>query len=475
MRICLINPPSPFLLDDRVFAPLGLLQVAAVLEEAGHDVVVADLGGMQDYLGELRKFTDIGYDVYGVTATTPQFPVAVDALRYIREADPGKRVIIGGPHATVMPESCRMFDCVVAGDGELAVLDAISGQVAFVDAASSTTKGTLRWHWPSRHLIDMDSYKYSLAGRRGTSMMLSQGCPYSCSFCCGRLNPYYRRVRSRDVDDVIREMEHLVDVYGVGALMAFDDEVNLLNEPLIEFCKRVKPLGLKFRAFVKANLFNDCQAEAMAEAGFVNLCTGVEAGSDRILAIIDKQTTRVINKRFVDLCRKHGMTSKCFMSMGHPSESHESVSELEDWLLWARPDDFDVTVISVYPGTPIWAGRQHIGFTEHGTPICRFTKSSRNPLEDGATLFFEEVDYSKEFVFYKGRPKEYISHVWTPDLSKEDLVRLRDHVEDEVRKELGIPYPRRYSGDYLDGQQNFEHTMGAGVTPQDSRVKLREG
>ena len=34
-RICLITPPSIFLLDERVFMTLGILKVAAVLEQAG--------------------------------------------------------------------------------------------------------------------------------------------------------------------------------------------------------------------------------------------------------------------------------------------------------------------------------------------------------------------------------------------------------------------------------------------------------
>lgn len=475
MRVCLINPPSPFLLDDRVFPPLGLLQIASVLEEHGHDVHVADLGGRTDYLDVMAAVIDKGFDVFGITATTPQFPVTIGVLNLIRRMDPQKRVILGGPHATVSPESCSMFDCVVLGDGEEAILDAIqAGAPTVLDKASFVSKGQLRWHWPARHLIDMKSYKYALRGINGTSMMLSQGCPFSCSFCSGRLVPYYRRVRVRAVDDVVKEMESLISVYGIRAVMCFDDEVNLLNEPLLEFCKKIKPLGMKFRAFVKANLFNDIQAEAMADAGFVDVCTGVESGDDRILGIINKQTTRQINKNFVDIARRHGMRSKAFCSLGHPGETRESAMKLKDWLLWACPDDFDVTVISVYPGTPLWAER-HFVEEINGTRVCRYTRQSKNPREHGATLFFEEVNYAETFMFYKGRPKEYISHVWTPDLSKTDLVHLRDEIEDDVRKALQIPFPMRYSGDYLSGEGNFEHSMSQGASAQDSRVLLREG
>lgn len=476
MKVLLINPPSPFLLDDKVFPPLGLLQVASELEATGHQVKVADFGGISNIQAAVeQEVLEEDWDVYGLTATTPQFPTAVDIMHRLRGVDPSKRVILGGPHATVMPESCGQFDTIVLGDGEDAIAQAIQpDSPKIIDYASTTQKGELNWRWPARHLIDMQAYQYRLGGRLGTSMMLSQGCPYQCSFCCGRLVPYYRRVRSRNVDDVVKEMEHLVTAYGVGAVMAFDDEINLLNEPLIEFCDKIAPLGLKFRAFVKANLFNDIQAEAMARAGFTDVCTGVESGDDRVLGIIDKQTTREVNKRFVDLCRKYGMRSKAFCSLGHPGENQESAENLKSWLLYAKPDDFDVTVITIYPGTPIWAGREVVG-EEDGKRVCKFTKKSRNIRENGATIFFEELDYSKDFAFYKGRPKEYVSHVWTPDLSKLELVSLRDEIEEVVRRELAIPYPKRYSGDFLDGQDNFEHSMGAGVTPQDSRVALKGG
>ena len=462
------------LLDDRVFPPLGLLQVAAILEQSGHDVRVVDLAGSVAPLEDLQPYLSWGWDTYGITATTPQFPTVVALLQRIRQHQPDKRVLLGGPHATVMPESCSMFDCVIRGDGEKAILSAIEPDApAVLDEASGTQKGLVQWAWPARHLIDLNSYQYSLRGLKGTSMMLSQGCPFGCLFCCGRTNPYYRRVRTRSVDDVVAEMEHLVEVYGIRAVMAFDDEINLLNEPLLEFCQKIKPLGMKFRAFVKANLFTDQQAEAMAEAGFVDICTGVEAGDDRILGVIQKQTTREINKKYVDLVRKHGMRSKAFTSLGHPGETHESAQNLKDWLLWARPDDFDVTVITVYPGTPLWEERQVLPETSNGHRVCQYVRKSQVLQENGATLYFEEINYATEFAFYKGKPKEYISHVWTPDLSKTDLVALRDEIEDDVRTKLGIPYPKRFSGDHLSGAENFEHSMGSGTNTQDSRVQRR--
>ncbi|MBI3812281.1 MAG: hypothetical protein HY283_08770, partial [Nitrospirae bacterium] len=48
-RICLITPPSIFLLDERVFMTLGILKVAAVLEQTGVEVEMLDLSGVENY------------------------------------------------------------------------------------------------------------------------------------------------------------------------------------------------------------------------------------------------------------------------------------------------------------------------------------------------------------------------------------------------------------------------------------------
>ena len=49
-KICLITPPSPFLLDERVFLHIGILKVAAVLEREGHKVDFIDLSGVQNWM-----------------------------------------------------------------------------------------------------------------------------------------------------------------------------------------------------------------------------------------------------------------------------------------------------------------------------------------------------------------------------------------------------------------------------------------
>jgi hypothetical protein len=75
-RICLIIPPSPFLTDERVFPFLGILKVAAVLEQRGIITDVLDLSGISNYEDVmtyyLKEHKDV--DIFGLTSTSPQNP-----------------------------------------------------------------------------------------------------------------------------------------------------------------------------------------------------------------------------------------------------------------------------------------------------------------------------------------------------------------------------------------------------------------
>src|SRR2546427_5631473 len=102
-RVCLITPPSIFLLDERVFMTLGILKVAAVLEQAGLEVEMLDLSGVENYEEVVRDHVRTsGVTCYGLTATTPQMPAATKIYRTIRALNPKARIILGGPHVTLI-------------------------------------------------------------------------------------------------------------------------------------------------------------------------------------------------------------------------------------------------------------------------------------------------------------------------------------------------------------------------------------
>lgn len=460
MQVCLIIPPSPFLLDERVFMSLGVLKVAASLEQAGHKVEVLDLSGVEDYeeTTDIYVYNHPHVYQYGITATTPQMPAAVK----IRACIPTGLVYLGGPHVTLVHAAYReelkrgviggraakalqrlqdIFGVLVVGDGEEAVhvaLEAKQGQVINADDPSTTLflthKGFTDSPWPARHLVDIDSYHYEIEGHKATSIIAQLGCPFGCNFCGGRLSPMLRRARLRSTENIIAEMAALYKNYGYTGFMMYDDELNVnpkVIELMTEITRLQRTLGVQFalRGFVKAELFTWQQASAMYEAGFRWLLCGFESGSPKILKNINKRATREDNTNMLAIAHAAGIKVKALMSVGHPGESKTTLTETLRWLLDNKPDDFDMTVITVYPGTPYYDHAVHV------------TDDAWCFTVNGDNLYHHDIDFLLEQAYYKGIPGEYKSFVWTDHLTSEELVQYRDQIEELVRFKLKLPYP----------------------------------
>lgn len=496
-RVCLITPPSIFLLDERVFMTLGILKVAAVLEQAGIEVEMLDLSGVENYEEVVRDhIRTSGATCYGLTATTPQMPAATKVFRAIRALKPAARIILGGPHATLIRAAYKyeqkrgtsgrattayrllddMFDVLVVGDGELAVFDALKDDppklVDGDDPKSEyflTNQKLTELPFPARHLVDVDSYHYTIDGVRALSMIAQLGCPFGCGFCGGRMSPFLRRIRMRTSENIVQEMVQLYETYGVTGFMLYDDELNV-NPKIVELMDLIaesqERLGVEFRlrGFIKAELFTDQQAEAMYRAGFRWILVGFESGHERILANIQKKAAREDNTRCMEIARRHCLKVKALMSVGHPGESEETIRATRDWLLAVKPDDFDATVITTYPGTPYFDEAVE---TKPGVWTYTYPKS-------GDRLHTIEVDYREVAEYYKGIPGEYTSYVYTDYLSAAELVKLRDRLEADVRATLGIPYNTAAPA------VRYEHSMGQATIPASilkttSSIRIRVG
>jgi radical SAM superfamily enzyme YgiQ (UPF0313 family) len=441
---------------------LGILKVGAVLEQAGIKVDHLDLNGISNFLDVVRDYPDKEV-IFALTATTPQIPAAVQ----IREVLIGSKVILGGPHATLVHAAAKrgneraqkaldtllsVFDVVVCGDGEKAVFEALDakGLIDADDARSPLWQSSADFTaspWPARHLVDVSSYHYSIDGREGALSLVGQlGCPMSCRFCGGRNSPMLRQIRKRTPENIVAELMHLHDTYGATSAMFYDDEINI-NKSVVDLMRLIAATGVdwRLRGFVKAELFDEQQAELMYAAGFRWLLCGFESGHPRILKNIDKKATLEDNTRMLRIAKKYGIRVKALMSAGHPGESEETIMATRDWLLREQPSDFDLTTICVYPGTGYYDDAVHIG-----DGVYKY-------VTDGDALYSQDINYNVDQAFYKGRPGEYKSFVWTDYMTSERLVTMRDEVEHEVRKTLSIPYPTSAA------EINYFHSMGQGL------------
>lgn len=111
-----------------------------------------------------------------------------------------------------------------------------------------------------------------------------------------------------------------------------------------------------------------------------------------------------------------------------------------------KTDDFDVTIITPYPGSPYYDDAVDVD----GTYVYTYPPT-------GDKLYAKEVDYFQTADYYKGDPNGgYQSYVWTETLSGAALVGERDRLERDVRQALGIKFNPSLPA------VRFEHSMGQG-------------
>lgn len=451
MKVCLIIPPSAFLLDDRVFTSLGILRVAAVLLQKGVEVDLLDLSGNKDYVQEIESY-DGGADVFGITATTPQLPNAIVLGRLLRKRR--KKVILGGAHVSLVNAAHKKiggratrsldqllgdFDTLVAGDGEEAIWPALKG-VGLIDADIPkdvlflTNQKLNELPFPARHLVDLKSYHFSIEGEPTTSLIAQLGCPFGCGFCGGRNTSFLRKIRTRTSENVVEEMKQVYLAYGYRGFMFHDDELNV-NKNVVELMGMISRLQdelkveFKCRGFIKAELFTEEQASAMRDANFKGILVGFESGSPRILENIKKRATRDDNSRCWEIAAKYGIKVKALMSLGHPGESEDTIEETKVWLRTMpkeNMEDLDFTIIAVYPGTSY--------YDEAVQTSDGFWKYTIN----GDNLYSEEIDCRTTTNYYKGAPDAYNAFIHTDYLSAHDLIVMRYETEKEFGKV--IPY-----------------------------------
>lgn len=488
--VCLITPPSVFLLDERVFMSLGILKVAAVLERAGVTVEALDLSGIDNFEDVVdAHLRDSRARAICLTSTTPQLPAAVRVAARVRAARPDALLVLGGPHVTLVCAAEKMerkrgvtggraaralsvlrraFDVLVAGDGEAAVFHALAGPPGLLVDADEPKGGLFMddaayesTPYPARHLVDVSTYRYEIEGHRATSLIAQLGCPFGCGFCGGRNSKMLRKIRTRSSASVIAELEFLHRTYGFTGFMFYDDELNV-NPALVELMDGIADLqeriGVEFRlrGFVKSELFRDEQARAMRRAGFRWLLCGFEAADPRILENINKRATREDNTRVMEIASRHDLKVKALMSVGHPGESAETIGAVRDWLLEVGPADFDCTCITTYPGTPYYdEAVRSAELSQPSGEVWTYTAK-----KSGDRLHSVDCDFTERADYYKGDPNGgYRSYVFTDHLTGAEIVRLRDEVEQTVRAKLAIPFnpgaPAR----------RYEHSMGQSELP----------
>lgn len=368
---------------------LGILLLAAVTRQHGYPTLLVDAAalnlGPEDLLVRVKAACP---DVLGLSATTFSiFHAAAFAAR-VREILPDITIIIGGPHASAVPQETmqrfREFDVAVVGEGEetiIELLEALASGAALDAVAGIVLRHEDRIIATGRRafLTDLDQLPYPawdlLEGFPGryppaafkvrrlpaASLVTSRGCPNRCIFCDRSV--FGSNCHAFSAGYVVSMIRHLVEQFGVREFSFEDDTFITFKKRLVAICQEIISLGLDV-SWTCLGRVNSIDAETlvlMKRAGCWQISFGIESGSQEILTAIHKNVSLDQIGRAVALCRDAGILSKGFFIVGHPGETRQSLQQTLDFALKLPLDDISVTMLTPFPGTEIYERAAEFG------------------------------------------------------------------------------------------------------------------
>jgi radical SAM superfamily enzyme YgiQ (UPF0313 family) len=366
-------------------APIAFDYLSAPMERAGFALELLDLcftddcdaaiaahcrAQPPDYWAVTLRNTD---DVYFSSGYSFLAKIR-DIVASLRRARPVP-IVMGGAGFSVMPEKLLEYlgaDFGIVREGEfsfpelLTCLEAgrtfthIPGVVyRDADGVRSTpldpdTSGRLDLLGPhKRELVDNRRY-FARGGQIGIET--KRGCNRTCIYCVEPLIKG-RKVRMRNPDDVVDEMESLVE-RGINVFHINDSEFNLSIAHPIALCRAIVRRNLASRiqwyAYGMPRPFPDELAAAMKEAGCVGMNFGVDSASEKMLRILRRTFRPADIEHAVNAAKRHGLEHILELLFGAPGETQDTVRETIEFVKRIDPERVSVTVgLRIFPGTEL--------------------------------------------------------------------------------------------------------------------------
>jgi radical SAM superfamily enzyme YgiQ (UPF0313 family) len=374
-------PPSnaPWFHGKRL-PPLGLMYVAAALEQAGHEVQMLDNYLMQQSIEEVQQLVlKLQPTIVGITCGSATYKKCVETAKAIKQVVPGCKIVVGGWHASYMPESLLEtpeIDYAVMGEGERVITELAAfimkedymGASTVAGIACRSSSGVIQNEpkfinmdelpFPARHLLPLEKYDRNiefLKAKPADVMSISRGCTFSCGFCetkklWGNINRQFSPQR------VMAEVNDLVTKYGTKGIYFINDNFTMRKDQTVEFCDLLikSKLDLEWVCDTRVDLVNQDILNKMASAGCKTIWFGIESGSQKVLNHINRRMTIEQIEDAFKLCRKADIQVACSFMLGMPSETKEDLMASYRFADKLNADWCQFNVFIAYPDSPLW-------------------------------------------------------------------------------------------------------------------------
>jgi len=471
MRVAIAYPPIPsekgvpLLSQNRQFQwftrptyiyPVVPALAATLAKRAGHEVAWLDGIASEWSQGEFdERLAAFSPDVVMLETKTPVITRHWTHIRALKERFPSTCVVLVGDHVTALPEEsfgqCPVDFVLTGGDYDFLLLNLLAGLQAVAagggpldhaklepgifwrEAGAVRSNGRFRLDHDLKALpwIDRDLTQWRLYAEKngnfrrtpGTYIMSGRDCWHGkCTFCSW--TTLYPTYRARDPKEVVDEIGHLIEDYGVREIM--DDTGSLpAGAWLKTFCEEMIARGYNKRVKIDCNMRFGCLDAAafrlMKRAGFRLVLFGLESANQATLDRLVKGVTLDQILEGAKAASQAGLNVHVTVMFGYPWEGEPEINRTvclaRKLLRKGYAYTLQVTMVVPYPGTPLFRELEQAGLL--------------------LTTDWDEFDMRRQ-VMKSGVPEEVIKasvrQVYKAFLHPETLLRrlvsTRDPVDD---------------------------------------------
>jgi len=356
------------------FPPLGILYIAASLENNGCKVNVLDAAiKKMSYAEIVKNIQEEKPDLIGITCTTETRFEMKELTELIRKKIPDLFIVVGGAHVTFCPEETLLStkaDLVVLGEGDNTIAELISGKpfadiegIVYRDEENIKTNPLRKriddlgkLPFPARHLIDLDKYPgFSVRKQKNTHINTNRGCPFGCIYCSAS-KLWGMNSRSISAKKVVEEVEMLLSDYGINLFYFYDDMFTANKKRAEKICNLFieKKLNIKWGTSTRIDAINKDLLVLMSDAGCVQINYGVETLNNNVCKYIGRKALLNEVKEAVKDSIDAGIENvQLYILIGLPGDDPQGLKKTVVDLLSTQATLLAIQVLRIYPGTEL--------------------------------------------------------------------------------------------------------------------------
>jgi len=340
MKIAFIEPASA---EANVYSKLGMpllgpIYLGTILRDRGHQVDV--------YNEDIYRpdYSRLSADVIGISILTSTAKRGYEIARRF----PREKVIIGGVHASLLPEESLEFARqVVVGEAEEVIAGVVEGSIKDAVVQGRPVQDLDKLPYPDFSLVK----GYNKTSSFSMPVSTSRGCPFDCTFC-SVTKVFGREYRFRTAENVMNELSSRK----ANSFFFCDD--NFTAHPQRTRSLLALMLKSKIRRWscqVRCDAAKDDELLGlMATAGCSVVCVGFESVNHRTLQVYHKKQTlddiinaiRSFHRKKIKI---HGM-----FILGSDEDSVNTVWDTLRFAIKQKIDTIQMAILTPFPGTKIY-------------------------------------------------------------------------------------------------------------------------